>query len=1017
MSNHTLRLTKYIFLIFLITKPLSFVNGQSYKFKSFTKQDGISSAHVRKIIKDEKGFVWLSTDEGLNRFDGHSFFSFRHKENDELSLANDRCNALLLDKYCRLWVNTDDGISQFNEKSQTFTNYFPDSSLVNVMSSSLGNMYETTDDKIWICGQFEILIFDMKTKTFTVSGWYKYAKKNGIIKRELRNNISSSIYKKSDHELWLLTVYGLFSVNLINNEFRYYPNDSQNVVDYFAYYIDHKNENYLWISTYDNHFYTFDLQTFNWRHHVEDHFKNPVPKYIQNIRPLNKDTLLLLGNSVLYYYSISQDRLFKFDDANFTNENIQKYELLDGMIYTVKYNGIIETIQSYQPWYTKQIIAKPNHENISRYLHSENGPIVYLGNWDSENIYCYDYVKKTTKQLKDDHNKDIKGTLQNYIKIDEKYAYMSTDQDVFLLDESIMKATQLKKSNCNAEQFEFRNFVIDQHGNYYIRDRFHGLFVLDQKTKDLKLLTPKITDNEYGALVYDSLNDRFLMSVDHKGVYIFSKDGEILKHYPMYVEPIHRMAYVNDMQCTSNGIAIMTEPGMGLIVLDTKIDQMERISKAYGLPSLEVRYISMDKYGQSWISSDKGLILYNKDNLQFTLYGSDSEDLSFFDRMFQTNDGLLASISSKGDLIIKNNDSSSLDNYAGQLYLKQIKILGEPESISYEYILPYNRNDIEMQFGFLDFESLEMPIMEYKINEQDWRKMDQQLTFNFLNLQPAEYYIEIREKYNPNNKINFKISIKKPWWNSNYFYLAMIIAFIILFTLWYRYKIKNLQEKESQKREIQLKIAKLEMNALKAQMNPHFIFNCLNSINRYILINDTENASDYLTKFSRLIRSVLEISKSELISLDTELHTLNLYIAMESMRFIDSFEYKLDVDPSINLHDCLIPPLLLQPFVENAIWHGLMQKQSGIKSLNISISQIHPDEILITILDNGVGRMKAAELKSKELNNHKSFGMQITQDRLNLFTLVGNKSNTITIDDLYEKNQPIGTKISITLHM
>ena len=94
-----------------------------------------------------------------------------------------------------------------------------------------------------------------------------------------------------------------------------------------------------------------------------------------------------------------------------------------------------------------------------------------------------------------------------------------------------------------------------------------------------------------------------------------------------------------------------------------------------------------------------------------------------------------------------------------------------------------------------------------------------------------------------------------------------------------------------------------------------------------------------------------------------------------------------------------------------------MQKQSGIKSLNISISQIHPDEILITILDNGVGRMKAAELKSKELNNHKSFGMQITQDRLNLFTLVGNKSNTITIDDLYEKNQPIGTKISITLHM
>lgn len=108
-------------------------------------------------------------------------------------------------------------------------------------------------------------------------------------------------------------------------------------------------------------------------------------------------------------------------------------------------------------------------------------------------------------------------------------------------------------------------------------------------------------------------------------------------------------------------------------------------------------------------------------------------------------------------------------------------------------------------------------------------------------------------------------------------------------------------------------------------MNPHFIFNCLNSINRFILVNDTDAASEYLTKFSRLIRMILDSSREDMITLQKELDSLRLYIGMEAMRFQDSFEWKIDIDPSVQTGNVLIPPLLLQPYVENAIWHGLMQ--------------------------------------------------------------------------------------------
>ena len=211
------------------------------------------------------------------------------------------------------------------------------------------------------------------------------------------------------------------------------------------------------------------------------------------------------------------------------------------------------------------------------------------------------------------------------------------------------------------------------------------------------------------------------------------------------------------------------------------------------------------------------------------------------------------------------------------------------------------------------------------------------------------------------------------------------------------------------------KIAETEMTALRAQMNPHFIFNCLNSIKLYTLENDSQTASEYLTIFSQLIRLVLENSRSEKVSLQKELETLRLYIELEAMRFKDKVKYQINISPEIDQQYIDIPPLLLQPYVENAIWHGLMHKKEGG---NICINVSLPSEqcLQIEITDDGVGRELAAEYKSKSATRQKSFGLKMTSERIDIINQVYHIKADVMIVDLKDgMNNACGTKVIIKI--
>ena len=210
-------------------------------------------------------------------------------------------------------------------------------------------------------------------------------------------------------------------------------------------------------------------------------------------------------------------------------------------------------------------------------------------------------------------------------------------------------------------------------------------------------------------------------------------------------------------------------------------------------------------------------------------------------------------------------------------------------------------------------------------------------------------------------------------------------------------------------------LAEIQMMALRAQMNPHFIFNCLNSIQLYTTSNDAAKASDYLNRFSGLIRLVLENSRSERVTLANELEALRLYLEMEAMRFKDKLRFQIDLDTSLDTDLIEIPPLLLQPYVENAIWHGLMHKPEG-GLVQVKVEPLEEDCLRITITDDGIGRTRATELKSISASKHMSFGMKVPGERISLINRLYQTHTRVQVHDLTDASgNPAGTEVVLEI--
>jgi LytS/YehU family sensor histidine kinase len=285
----------------------------------------------------------------------------------------------------------------------------------------------------------------------------------------------------------------------------------------------------------------------------------------------------------------------------------------------------------------------------------------------------------------------------------------------------------------------------------------------------------------------------------------------------------------------------------------------------------------------------------------------------------------------------------------------------------------------------------------------------------------------VNDEFNSPEKA-LMINISPAFWNTWWFRIVAAVCVIAIiygvlrWRLLQRFRLK-LERSENEKQladfgqknaELLQQKTEMEMQALRAQMNPHFIFNSLNSINRFILQNDRAQASEYLTKFSKLVRMILQNSQASLITLESELDSLDLYLNLESLRFNYHFDYNITIPKDLDKEVLQVPPLILQPYVENAIWHGLMHKEEK-GHLDIDISE-EGDHLFLKIKDNGVGRAKAKAMASKSATKHKSMGLRITENRIAILQKNGSRESPVTIHDLVgDDGTAAGTEVIIKM--
>lgn len=294
--------------------------------------------------------------------------------------------------------------------------------------------------------------------------------------------------------------------------------------------------------------------------------------------------------------------------------------------------------------------------------------------------------------------------------------------------------------------------------------------------------------------------------------------------------------------------------------------------------------------------------------------------------------------------------------------------------------------------------------------DTNWISIDaSQSEIVYSTIPPGTFTFQVKainENDMEGNIVEAKIQVDKFLYNEWWFYLIISLSIVSIIALLFGARIRYLKQKSIRENILQ----KSQLTALKAQMNPHFIYNALNSIQEFIIKNDIKNSNFYLSKFSHLMRKVLDASGRDKIDLQQEIELLEHYLELEKLRFGDDFTFKIIIDSNVEPAFIQIPPLIIQPFIENAIKHGLLHKK-GIKTLHIHFE--YHEWLKCTITDNGVGRIRSEEIQNRNIVQKSSFATKATEKRIALLNKYSDKKFNLQIIDLYQDQIPSGTKVII----
>ena len=949
----------FILTFFLATK---FCVAQNPYYINIDKSSGLPANSVYDVFQDKKGFMWFATDKGLCRYDGNNFKTY--SANFQTSKSG---SSIAEDDFGRIWYSNFDG----------FLYFVKDGILQSLAQKKAPGYYKyglIKDELFQIQNNF-VSIYDLKTlqlkrkialpdqqitfafsspDKFYVLGDFLYEFTNG-------KNYKKYILPKDFHQIIKTPILNFWKGELlINNKLseKAFTFKEGTFKEFNFYNVPNFIQNtsisdgLVWFSTPNGIFKYENNRT----------IKLYFPE--DNISSIYKDRqnnywISTLNKGVLFVHDFSSKNIEL--PQNPITLTLGK-EIYIGPNKNILYQLNPETLQ------IKTIFeSKSNHPVNQIFADSASGQIFFTS-------FQFNILSKENKL-----DKRFSISIKDIKKVDEKYFSFAASGlcGIFYVDGNLKS---------------FWDFIFEKNK----RQNFSGFnqsLLLDQvKGK----ATAYSSENN---MIYYATN-KGLMTVNNQGI-----SNEIkYKNESLYLTKLQNFkTHIYGLSSSDQFFEIDEQNKITLYPLP-KILRGEKIN-SFRIQSHFVYFFT-----------ENAVLEYDllSHHLKKTL--SLSNEIEATDVLLKDNQLFLAT--SKG-IVIKNQSERNAEPKP-KLVINEILVNNAKKSAENLKNLNFDENDLNINFSILSFLPNEKYNLTYKLNNSAWKTLDKNATtLNLSSLSSGTYTVLLAVLFNNEKISSQKISfeINKVFWQKTWFIIGMILLLLLLAYSVFRWQLKKT------KRENQLILDKINLEkdlneskliAIKSQMNPHFFYNALNTIQSFILSNDKKQALTYLAKFSALTRKILVMTEKENISIAEEVKTLKLYLDIEKARFEENFNYEINISENIDSENTKIPSMLLQVYIENALKHGLLHKK-GLKNLEIKFSE-NQENILIEIIDNGIGREKSAALNAIKNKNHTSFATRAMKNRIDLLNSNKKEKMKIEIIDVYnQKDQSSGTKVSIKI--
>lgn len=1038
-----------IILSFILTGL--FLRGQesgvyfrNYASEIVKTEQGLSQNSVRSIMQDSHGLMWFGTWDGLNMFNGLKFEIYRSDYSGKPGqLSNHTVNAIYEDRNGIFWLGTDRGLNRFDPYNETYRAYFHDPSDHESLSNdTITDIVEDREGNLWIATQCGL------NRLVDTSGKFIHFNHMPQEQGSISCNEIRDLFSDSNGNLWISTANGLNKWIPGFGQFLRITSaggDAARLADNGVNCVEELADRNIIAGT-DNGISILD----------------PAGKIIRNLmmdkdNELSKSRIIMdfcvedngrvwiaTSGGGIYFYYPEEDRYESLDELpaysalneEFVNEIYKDRQGIIWIGYAWKGLGKFVPSKAYFTHYkTGEGYGDGLPSNSVWSVVEEHDDVYFIGT--DRGISKFDRKNKRFTTIdKDD------GLSSNNIRA------MLKDRSgniwIGTLDQGLMKYNPAKKSwdkygNNNRGFFsdfydnEIWALLQDHDGRIWV-GTFNGLYSF----------YPDSMKKSFSAFRHDPGNPE---SISHDVIYSLYEDinqniwvgtyGGLNKTRPGTGKfKVYKHKIGDAQSISTNKVFALTQDTKGFLWIGTMGGGLNRMNpytgkfrhyvESDGLANNVVYNIIIDELGYLWMSTNKGLSKFDPESETFINY-----DINDGIQSYEFNLGAAYKSDEHGYFFFGGMNGFNIfqpSNIRSNQQVPKLVVTGvrvynnEIPGMFFDgdtIVLSHSDNFFSIEFAALDYSNPAKNQYKYKLEDisSEWISTKSGINLaEFTELRPGKYVFHLQGSNSDGiwneQGLRVHIIVKPAWYQTAFFQYGIVFLIALVLYLLISGRIRRIRKGH----QTESQLFDLERKALRLQMNPHFIFNTLNSIQNYILEHNKTSAISYLNKFSKMMRQVLYNSDKSIVPLSDEISLLRNYIELERLRFGTTFDYSIQIDEEIEEDFIGVPPMLIQPHVENAILHGLINLKGRKGKLDIIFRPQSTDTILCIVEDNGIGREASRQRKLESKSKHKSRGVRITEQRLEKINHFYSKKLSVNFDDKYDdKGKPAGTMVTIII--